>query len=752
MSVAQIAGYAALQIIPSLQAIGSNLTDQVKKPLAQAGEQAGKASGNKAGASFTGTIKSWATTAATTLGAVSVAKFAKDSVAAFQSWAGQVNAMKRATGDTAEGASRLAFAMKNAAVNVNIGQAGLARFSKTVGLAAGDTKKAAALQSMLGTSIFDASGKVKTMSQLLPDIATKYNALGSQAEKNALVSTLFGKAAGPELSKLLSKGGDGLQALMTKSDQYGQTVSESQLKANAAAAQASRDLKQAWEGLKIQLGASLMPAMGSLTSILRDSLVPAITGALGAFNSMDPGMRTALVSAIGLMIGMAPILSILRQFAPIIALVRGAFSLFGNAAVVNAAKSSAAWVASGARTVASWVASSAAAVASGVRIGAVWAVQMTAAAVQGAASFAVQAGRVVAGWVLMGVQSLIQGARMAAGWVLAMGPIGWIITAVVALVVLIIANWQQISAVTMAVFGAIGSFFTTVWTNIVNFVRGALIGYGLFIIGTWRNISNFTTSIFSAIGSFFTNLWNGIINFGRNALIGFGLFILGAWRNISNFTSSIWSGISGFFSGIWSNLTRGVSNTIGGIVGFFTSLPGKIGDALAGAGSWLLESGKSIVQGLFNGISSLAGSIGDFFLKLLPGWIVGPFKAALGIASPSKLFTSFGMNIGQGIVNGAVAMGSKIKDTMKSLVTVPALPDVDLGAVRLRDNPTGGAGSAGSGTSFYGATPALGGGSGPAVNIENMTVNQGDENTAADIADEIDFKARSRSGGLVVVG
>ena len=56
------------------------------------------------------------------------------------------------------------------------------------------------------------------------------------------------------------------------------------------------------------------------------------------------------------------------------------------------------------------------------------------------------AGAMVARWVWMGAQSLLQAARMALAWVIAMGPVGWVIAAVVALAALIIANWDKIVA------------------------------------------------------------------------------------------------------------------------------------------------------------------------------------------------------------------------------------------------------------------------------------------------------------------
>lgn len=95
------------------------------------------------------------------------------------------------------------------------------------------------------------------------------------------------------------------------------------------------------------------------------------------------------------------------------------------------------------------------------------------------------------------------------------------------------------------------------------------------------------------------------------------------------------------------------------------------------AGSWLWSAGKNIVEGLLDGIGSLAGTVGSFFLNLLPGWIVGPFKAALGINSPSKLFRGFGQNIGQGVLQGVSDLAPSIDARMSRLVTLPREPKFD---------------------------------------------------------------------------
>lgn len=46
---------------------------------------------------------------------------------------------------------------------------------------------------------------------------------------------------------------------------------------------------------------------------------------------------------------------------------------------------------------------------------------------------AIAMGKVVGGWVAAGVAALVNGAKIAAGWLLAMGPVGWVIAAIVAI-------------------------------------------------------------------------------------------------------------------------------------------------------------------------------------------------------------------------------------------------------------------------------------------------------------------------------
>lgn len=147
----------------------------------------------------------------------------------------------------------------------------------------------------------------------------------------------------------------------------------------------------------------------------------------------------------------------------------------------------------------------------------------------------------------------------------------------------------------------------------------------------------------------FNDLQAGIgiaLDFIRNA-------IQGAADKVSAFYSS-------HVQPMVDSVIRGFNRVVETVTGWKDTIVG----ALTGAGSWLVETGKNIVQGLIDGIKSLAGTIGSAFLNMIPGWIQEPFKVALGIESPSKVFAGFGRNIGEGLIEGISSMQTGIEGAL----------------------------------------------------------------------------------------
>jgi Prophage tail length tape measure protein len=280
--------------------------------------------------------------------------------------------------------------------------------------------------------------------------------------------------------------------------------------------------------------------------------------------------------------------------------------------VASAVSGAASFAVQVARVVAGWALMAAQATLNGIRVAAVWTAQIVASAVSGAASMAVQVARVVAGWVLMGVQSLLQAARMAAAWFIALGPVGWVIAAVVGIVALVIANWDKVS-----------SFTARAWHAVVDW-----------IVGAWNSIKSFVVNAAKAVVGFIVNAWNGV-----------KAKTTAAWNAVKN------------------AVTRGV----GAAIDFVKGMPGKIAGNLGNLGKTLYSKGRDLIDGLINGAKSLLSNIGRMFLDVVPGWIRGPFESALGISSPSKVFHGYGVNITQGLINGLSGTASNVVSAVKDM-------------------------------------------------------------------------------------
>ena len=263
--------------------------------------------------------------------------------------------------------------------------------------------------------------------------------------------------------------------------------------------------------------------------------------------------------------------------------------------------------------------------------------------------------------------------------------------------------WAGITDGVTTAWEAVGEFFVGLWDSIVEIFQGAVDWlvdmflnwtiYGL-IIQNWDSIVAFFGEAWENIKAFFAGAFDWLVDLFLNwTLLG---LLIQYWDEIVATAESAWNGLLEFFGGIpgwirdifvsagsWllssgtkiiTGLRTGVTNMWNTFIGWVRGLPRTIIDVFAGAGRWLWDAGKNLVEGLLDGVKSLAGNIGNFFLDLLPGWIVGPFKTALGIASPSKLFARYGRDIVDGVIVGADAGQPALDERMRSLVETPAAP------------------------------------------------------------------------------
>lgn len=134
--------------------------------------------------------------------------------------------------------------------------------------------------------------------------------------------------------------------------------------------------------------------------------------------------------------------------------------------------------------------------------------------------------------------------------------------------------------------------------------------------------------------------------------------IIKYWEPIKAFFSKLWTGIKAiFWKAIdfikeWGLLFLG---PIGWVIKAWQLVPDKFKNI-----------GSDIITGLWNGIKSKAMALFDFVKGIGKG-IATAFKTVLGIASPSKVFMDYGVNITEGAHNGIKKGQDKVVGASKNM-------------------------------------------------------------------------------------
>lgn len=204
---------------------------------------------------------------------------------------------------------------------------------------------------------------------------------------------------------------------------------------------------------------------------------------------------------------------------------------------------------------------------------------------------AVIAGVIVVMKVFAAVQAIVNAVMTAS-------PITWIILAIVALIaiiVLLVKNWDKVKAVFLRAWEAIKG----AWGKVVDFFKGI-----------WDGIVGVFSSVVSWFGDLFTSAWDAIKGAFASVVEWFSGIFSSAWEAIKG----VFSTVGEFFSGVWDT-----------IVGLFGTIGTAVGDAISGAVKGAINAVLSGAVTIINGfISAINFAIG--IINKIPGVSIGELK------------------------------------------------------------------------------------------------------------------------------
>ena len=217
--------------------------------------------------------------------------------------------------------------------------------------------------------------------------------------------------------------------------------------------------------------------------------------------------------------------------------------------------------------------------------------QFAAMAARAVASMAVTAAQVVAQWAVMAAGAMARAVIMAASWVVAMGPIGWVIAAVVGLVALIVANWDTVVSWTQSAWSAVSEWVSTAWQWCVETVQSAGRSIVEFVTNAWNSARDAVHNGVSSVVAFVRSLPGRILD----ALGNLGSLLVDSGRAL---LQGLWDGISGAVG--W--LKGKVSGVLSSIRNLFPFSPAKEGP-FSGSG-YTTFSGRALITDFAQAIAA----------------------------------------------------------------------------------------------------------------------------------------------------
>jgi len=178
--------------------------------------------------------------------------------------ADRLDELSNRLGISTESLSAYGYAAKLTGSSLDQFSAAIPKLSKQIAEAADETSGAGKLFAALGIDVKDASGNLRDVEDVLPEISDAFKTLKNDTIEQTLAMQLFGKS-GAEMLEFLNLGSDGLAAMGDKAADLGIIIGGDTAAAAAEFNDRLDDLRFAGEGLATQLAAELLPAMTDLT-------------------------------------------------------------------------------------------------------------------------------------------------------------------------------------------------------------------------------------------------------------------------------------------------------------------------------------------------------------------------------------------------------------------------------------------------------------------------------------------------------
>lgn len=202
-----------------------------------------------------------------------VAATVKSSIGTFTDYASAAQDAATKVGGTARDIQRYGYAAKMSGSSQEELNACLGIFSKNLANAVqGKNKTLVNVFKQLGISMTDANGKMRTTTELLPDIANAMRSQATESQKAYIATQLFGRG-GQSLIQMLEGGAEGLNALTAEAERLGIVVDQDGVDSAKVFGDNLDRLKFSLLGVSLSIGKHIIPIIEPMINAFREWII-----------------------------------------------------------------------------------------------------------------------------------------------------------------------------------------------------------------------------------------------------------------------------------------------------------------------------------------------------------------------------------------------------------------------------------------------------------------------------------------------
>lgn len=202
-----------------------------------------------------------------------VAATVKSSISTFTDYASAAQDAATKVGGTARDIQRYGYAAKMSGSSQEELNACLGIFSKNLANAVqGKNKTLVNVFKQLGISMTDANGKMRTTTELLPDIANAMRSQATESQKAYIATQLFGRG-GQSLIQMLEGGAEGLNELTAEAERMGIVVDQDGVDSAKAFGDNLDRLKFSLLGVSLSIGQHIIPIIEPMINAFREWII-----------------------------------------------------------------------------------------------------------------------------------------------------------------------------------------------------------------------------------------------------------------------------------------------------------------------------------------------------------------------------------------------------------------------------------------------------------------------------------------------